>query len=549
MWRGGFKACPLALAAHHPAPPSHRGAPQKTRALQRLSAYTRSTTVDLGPGTLINNKYRITSLIGQGGMGAVYAGENTAIARRVAIKVLHAAVAQQQGIVERFEREAQAAGRIGNDHILEVLDLGTLPDGSRFMVMEFLDGEDLEQYVERNGPMPPDVVAPLARQLLTGLSAAHGAGIIHRDLKPENVYILKEKAGQKNFVKIIDFGISKFTAQTGDMKMTATGAVMGTPYYMAPEQARGSREADHRSDLYACGVILYKVVTGTVPFQGNTFNELLFNIVLSNAPTPRQLVPDLDPAFESIITKAMAKDPAERFQSANEFIAALDAWQARGASVELPAAAQTRVAEGGTEQPDPDPFSKTRPSQIPPDPASQATRLGLPAEPAMTTGASWTNSSVTLPRRSNSSIWIAGSVVVGMALVGLSAWIASDDEPVADPAREVQSAEAPTLAAAPAGTVEMRAPPPVVPPPTPRESGSPEPSGTKDLTQSVEEQLNKQKAAPTATSKQTVKRATKKSTKRSTSRPPARSEPAPQKAKPPPPPKRPVNSNELDFGY
>src|SRR3982751_5400896 len=145
-------------------------------------------------GQLIEGKYRIVKLIGEGGMGAVFEGENVRINRRVAIKILHAAFTGNVEVMQRFEREAQAAGRIGNDHILEVLDLGALPDGSHFMVLEFLDGEPLSKRVERLGRLTPQQVAPLARQILKGLGAAHGAGIIHRDLKPDNIYILKEKA-------------------------------------------------------------------------------------------------------------------------------------------------------------------------------------------------------------------------------------------------------------------------------------------------------------------------------------------------------------------
>jgi serine/threonine-protein kinase len=281
-------------------------------------------------GQVLDGKYRISRLIGQGGMGAVYAGEHLRIGRRVAVKVLHANIANDAEIVTRFEREAQAAARIGNDHILDVLDVGSLPDGSRFMVCEFLDGETLSSRLEREKRLSPAQMVPIARQLLNGLGAAHLAGVVHRDLKPDNIFLLRHKAGWSDFVKIIDFGISKFQPLNADegMRMTATGIVMGTPFYLSPEQARGTRDADGRSDIYAVGVILYESVTGQLPFAAQNFNELLFKIVLESPRPPHEVMPELDLAFSQIIMKAMARNPEDRFKDTTEMMTAIEQWAA-----------------------------------------------------------------------------------------------------------------------------------------------------------------------------------------------------------------------------
>ena len=275
----------------------------------------------LAIGDTIDGKYEIVRLLGEGGMGAVYEGINTRIHRRVAIKVLHSGVAGNEEAMKRFEREAQAAGRIGSEHIVEVLDLGDLPAGERYMVMEFLEGEPLSARMAK-GRMAPRDIAKIVVDMLEGLEAAHRANIVHRDLKPDNVFIL----AKGDFTKIVDFGISKFNAMGGEFSMTRTGAVMGTPYYMAPEQAKGGKDIDHRVDVYAVGVILYQAVVGSVPFDAGTFNELLFKIVLEPPPRILDIVPQVDPMFAGIVERAMAREVADRYQSASELKSELAAW-------------------------------------------------------------------------------------------------------------------------------------------------------------------------------------------------------------------------------
>ena len=402
--------------------------------------------MSLSTGDVIDGKYRIVRLIGEGGMGAVYEGENIRIHRTVAIKVLHAGVAENQDAVQRFEREAQAAGRIGSEHIVEVLDLGNLPDGDRFMVMEYMDGDSLSARIQKRGRLTAQETYPIARQILEGLAAAHGAGIIHRDLKPDNVFLLKRRGGHADFVKLLDFGISKFSALSGEsgFSMTRTGAVMGTPYYMSPEQAKGAKGMDHRADLYAVGVILYECVTGRVPFNADTFNELLFKIVLETPQPIEQVVPDSDPAFNQVVQRAMAREPAARYQTAREFQESVDAWAAGSGVVAAPAVFHAT----------PNYTAQQTAQLIQPTPAGGSPRLATP-EPGRQTGTpgTWANTGSGPVAEAGSakrpSFALIGGVAVGalvLAAVGLGAL------------RRSSSAEASPTPSAPVATPAAAAP-------------------------------------------------------------------------------------------
>jgi serine/threonine protein kinase len=370
-------------------------------------------------GQLLDNKYRILRLLGEGGMGAVYEGENIRIRHRVAIKVLHPSVANDTAARERFEREAQAAGHIGSEHIVEVFDLGELPSGARYMVMEFLAGETLAQRVEKAGRLSPAVAAPMMLQLLDGLGAAHLAGIIHRDLKPDNVLLQRTKGGG-DFVKIVDFGVSKFNSLSGaPMSMTRTGAVVGTPYYMSPEQVKGGKNIDHRSDLYSAGVVLFESVTGQLPFLADSFNELMFKIALELPLDPEIAAPGLDPWFASILRKATAREMADRYQTAAEFAQAIAEWMQAAQVAPLPSRKGSMSFSGSTPS---HPTSGASPAFTPTATAAltiSAATHGIGLEKTAASGSVLTPNPV--PKRRSTGVVAAIAIVMtlGVAIVGI----------------------------------------------------------------------------------------------------------------------------------
>ncbi|WP_394844454.1 serine/threonine protein kinase [Pendulispora brunnea] len=273
-------------------------------------------------GKRIGGKYIVRSVLGEGGMGTVYEAEHVAIGRAVAVKVLHPSQARKKVSVKRFHHEARAAGAIGHPNICEVYDLGELEDGSPYLVMERLVGETLADRISRDGVLPYDEVLDLITQVLSGLIAAHEKGIVHRDIKPENVFLAR-RVGCAPIAKILDFGVSKMLP-SGDrteeeLHLTRTGMVMGTPFYMSPEQARGDRDLDARVDLYACGVIMYEALTARRPFLAPNYNALLLQI-LTTSPRPiRELRPNVPNDIERVVEKAMRRSRDDRYRSAVDF--------------------------------------------------------------------------------------------------------------------------------------------------------------------------------------------------------------------------------------
>jgi len=264
------------------------------------------------------DRYRLARVLGEGGMGRVYLAVQPAIGSRVAIKVLSEECARNAELLDRFFAEAKAVNLIRHEHIVSVLDLARLPDGRPFIVMEFIEGQTLASIVRR-APAPLGGVVQVMGEVLGALAAAHAIGIVHRDLKPDNVLVTLE-----GHAKVLDFGIAKLAPGLRDQSpRTRTGALMGTPAYMAPEQISGAGHVDARTDIYAAGVVLFEACTGVQPFAGATLFDLMRAHVEMPPPSPRALRPDLPDGIEHVILTALAKDPGQRFQGAAAMAQAL----------------------------------------------------------------------------------------------------------------------------------------------------------------------------------------------------------------------------------
>lgn len=269
----------------------------------------------------IAGKYRLHRLIGEGGMGSVYEAEHVGLGVRVAIKLLSESFSEDHVFVRRFRREARAAAAVRHENVVSVTDTGTDEDGIPFLVMELLDGESLASVLRRSRTLTPESAAGITYQVLAGLDAAHEQGVVHRDLKPANVFLVLAK-DSKQLVKILDFGISKFTSDHAN-SVTQEGAVVGTPSYMAPEQVRGDPNVDGRADLYAVGVMLYRMVCGKLPFAAKQTRDIYEKILEGKCVPPRDHRREVSRALEEVILQAMHRDIAQRFQTSAEFQQAL----------------------------------------------------------------------------------------------------------------------------------------------------------------------------------------------------------------------------------
>jgi len=291
-------------------------------------------------GTLLVGKYRIVRILGKGGMGVVYEGVHVELDKRIAIKMMLEKYSEDGEAMARFRREALAATRIGNPHIIDIIDFGVSPEGRPYVVMEYLVGQSLGDIIKRSGPMLPYRAVKIMRQTLRAVGAAHAKGIIHRDLKPDNIFIVNQPVDNeedRDFVKLLDFGISKIVdtaAEIAATKLTTTGMVMGTPLYMAPEQAMGEN-TDHLADIYALGVILYEMLAGKPPFDGATYPILVAKLLTADPELLSEARPGTPAALVAAVHRALEKTPSSRFASCEAFAQALPQLNPSSSTLEL----------------------------------------------------------------------------------------------------------------------------------------------------------------------------------------------------------------------
>lgn len=290
---------------------------------------------------ILGGQFRILQKIGTGGMGSVYKAEQPAMNRMVAIKILHPKLAGRKDLTSRFRREARAMSQLTHPNTVKVFMYGELEeDGSLYIVMEFLEGKNLNQSVRKEGPMGMERAIPVLVQVCGALNEAHEMGIVHRDLKPENIFLCSQ-GGMKDYPKVLDFGLAKVTERQmrpGSIILTQEGMVFGTPEFMSPEQAQG-KTLDARSDIYSLAVILYEVLTGKLPFSAKTPMEYIQKHVMEPPILLNERVPGktFPAGLQDVIARALAKKPEDRFQSANEFATALAVFGEPGSERMLPA--------------------------------------------------------------------------------------------------------------------------------------------------------------------------------------------------------------------
>jgi serine/threonine-protein kinase len=283
-------------------------------------------------GDIIASKYEVTGVLGSGGMGYVISARHTELGEMVALKFLRPEALVHPELVERFAREARAAAKIRSEHVANVFDVGNLPDGTPFIVMEYLAGKDLADHLHHEGPLPISVAVEYIMQACEALAAAHSHGIVHRDIKPENLFLTRQAQGMQ-IIKVLDFGISKIALPRGKRDLVRTQMALGSPVYMSPEQIRRSDQVDARSDIWAIGCVLFELLTGVTAFDEPSLLELSAAI-LEREPVPLlTLRPDASPELENVVLRCLSKNPDDRYQNVAELTIALFPFAPRRARI------------------------------------------------------------------------------------------------------------------------------------------------------------------------------------------------------------------------
>jgi hypothetical protein len=392
-------------------------------------------------GDVIAEKYRVERVLGVGGMGVVVAAMHMDLDERVALKFLLPEGAANASVAARFAQEARAAVKIKSEHVARVIDVGKLPNGAPFMVMEYLDGEDLERVLAAGGALPIDVAVGYVLEASEAIAEAHALGIVHRDLKPANLFLARRPSGPPS-VKVLDFGISKATTSTARAQLTKTASVLGSPFYMSPEQMSSSKAVDARTDVWALGVVLFELLANKVPFPGDTMPELIASILQSPPRSLRESHPEVPAGLASAVERCLEKDPARRFADVGELARALAPFAPVTSGVSLMRIAH--VLSGGVA-----PVAET--SVAIARPASNT--VGPVAGDSLARSGARAGS---VPRRSA----ILGVAIVAIVLA-LATFVLLRPKPIA--------------AAAPVGEVVTVLPPPADPAPTERSAASPLP--------------------------------------------------------------------------
>ena len=299
-------------------------------------------------GTQFGDAYQIIRVIGEGGMGKVYEARHVRLSKRYAVKILHPQFNSNDQTIARFRREAEAASAIGHENILDVIDFNSTPDAVYYIVTEYLDGRSLARAFAEDGIMKVPRALTILHQMARALTAAHAHQIVHRDLKPENIFLVT-RFETDDFVKVLDFGISK--VRSGGDRLTQAGQIIGTPHYMSPEQAQGELNLDHRSDVYSFGAIMYEMFTARLPYEADSVQKILVQLLTEEAPPPRTRRPDLSEDIEAVILRCMAKDPNLRYQTMAELDAAIGVLYERHVGGTMTSTAATAGLGTSGEQP------------------------------------------------------------------------------------------------------------------------------------------------------------------------------------------------------